>query len=77
VEDLAAGCADILTHAVPGLITLLKNENPTVRGDAASLLGTIGNGSAKEPVSTLLNDENPAVRGVARIALGELEQRRA
>jgi HEAT repeat protein len=77
VEELAAGRADILRHAVPGLITLLKNENPTIRGDAASLLGTIGDVSAKEHVSDLLNDENPAVRSVARIALEEIEERGA
>lgn len=74
VEELAPDYAAILKHAVPGLITLLSNENPTVRGDAASLLGTIGDASARESLSALLEDENAAVREVARIALEELDE---
>jgi hypothetical protein len=73
VEEMAPGHAAILKCAMPGLITLLSNENPTVRGDAASLLGTIGDASARDPLSALLEDENAAVREVARIALEELE----
>lgn len=71
VEDLS-GRRDILGHAVPGLLGLLTNGNPTVRGDAASLLGTIGDISVKEQVAELLKDENAAVREVARIALEDM-----
>ena len=74
VEELASEHAAILRHAAPGLITLLSNGNPTIRGDAASLLGTIGDASARDPLSALLEDGNAAVREVARIALEELEQ---
>lgn len=77
VEELSAGHGDILSHAVPGLIRLLTHENPTVRGDAASLLGTIGDVSARESLSALLDDEHAAVRDVVRIALEEMEQREA
>lgn len=74
VEEMAADHAEIMKHAMPGLIRLLKHENPTVRGDAASLLGTIGDVSARESLSALLDDEHAAVRDVVRIALEELEQ---
>lgn len=73
VEDLAER-RDILGHAVPGLLELLTNGNPTVRGDAASLLGTIGDVSVKDRLEMLLHDGNAAVREVARIALEELGQ---
>lgn len=71
VEDLAER-SDILGHAVPGLLGLLADGNPTVRGDAASLLGTIGDVSAKERVEALLKDENAAVREVAKLALEDI-----
>ncbi len=72
VEELSLGYRPVLRHAVPGLIGLLGNGNPTVRGDAASLLGTIGDRSTKGPLEALLGDPNAAVREVARLALEEL-----
>ncbi len=72
VEELAAGHTHALRDAVPGLIELLKNANPTVRGDAASLLGTIRDASSRDAVEALLKDGNAAVRDVARIALDEI-----
>lgn len=75
VEELVRGRRNVLNGAVPGLIALLESANPTVRGDAASLLGTIGHLSAKQPLQALLQDANDAVRTVARIALEEFGER--
>jgi len=72
VEELAQGERDKLKSAVPGLIALLKDGNPTVRGDAASLLGTIGDETARMALAGLLNDGNEAVRMMAKMALEEL-----
>ena len=76
VEELRER-TDITRHAIPGLLALLKNDNPTVRGDAASLLGTIGEPSVRDRLEPLLQDENPAVREVAGMALEELKGRPA
>lgn len=74
VEELADGHREVLRHAVGGLIVLLKHDNPTIRGDAASLLGTIGDVSARGPLTAMLQDGNPAVRDVVQLALEELGQ---
>jgi hypothetical protein len=45
VEELAEGHRVELRAAVPGIINLLKHDNPTIRGDAASVLRYQGSGS--------------------------------
>jgi HEAT repeat protein len=72
VEELAAEHRDQLRIAVPGLIELLGSENPTVRGDAANLLGLIGDPSAIEGLRRLQEDPNPAVREIIDDALHEI-----
>jgi HEAT repeat protein len=58
---------------VPGLIDLLKHGNPTIRGDAASVLAIIKDRSAKPALSGSLEDEHQGVREAAREALDEIE----
>lgn len=72
VEELAAGHGSELRAAVPGLIELLNHENPTVRGDAASVLGTIKDGSARAALEACLQDSHPGVREAARDALADI-----
>jgi HEAT repeat protein len=43
-----------------------------MRGDAASLLGTIRDGSARASLELLLHDSHPGVREAAREALADL-----
>jgi hypothetical protein len=69
VEELAAEHEDELRAAVPGLIALLKHGNPTIRGDAASVLGTIKDVSARKALEASLHDIHPGVREAARDAL--------
>jgi len=72
VEELAKEHRQALAFAVPGLLVLLGNENPTIRGDAANVLGIIGDRSARHALRELQNDANPAVREIAEDALREM-----
>jgi HEAT repeat protein len=74
VEELAKDHRQALAVAVPGLITLLRHENPTLRGDAANVLGIIGGRAAREALLDLQRDSNAAVREIAEDALVELER---
>jgi HEAT repeat protein len=73
VEELAHDHAKELRTAVPGIIELLKHENPTIRGDAASVLGTIRDPSALDALRARLDDSHPGVREIASDALSEME----
>lgn len=73
VEELAAQQENGLRAAVPGLLELLRHSNPTARGDAASVLGTIGDPSTRTALEARLDDGHPGVREAAREALLELE----
>ncbi len=72
VEELVKKQPHQLAVAVPGLIELLKHQNPTIRGDAASLLGTIKDLSSRAALEACLEDVHPAVREAARDALREI-----
>ncbi len=74
VEELAKERRNGLAGAVPGLIALLGNESPTVRGDAAALLGTIGDPLAQPELEARLQDTHPGVREAAREALDEMSR---
>ena len=74
VEELVKGHREILGEAVPGLIRLLDNENPTIRGDGANILGLIGDRSSLEALRNLCSDEHPIVREIARDILRDFER---
>ena len=74
VEDLAKGHRQILGKAVPGLVKLLRHENPTIRGDAANVLGVIQDASAMEALNNLRFDEHATVREIVQDILKESEQ---
>ena len=74
VEELAREERQILGAAVPGLLRLLAHENPTIRGDAANVLGIIGDRSVQEQVRRLLEDENDSVREIAKEVLQDLDR---
>ena len=73
VEELVAEHREELKEAVPGIIELLRHENPTMRGDAASVLGIIKDPAAINALRVCLHDDHPGVREVARDALSEIE----
>jgi HEAT repeat protein len=72
VEELAGEHTTQLRNAVPGIIELLKHENPTIRGDAAYVLGIIKDRSAREALVACLHDSHQSVREVANDALAQI-----
>jgi HEAT repeat protein len=72
VEELARDRRTELSAAVPGIVALLVNDNPTIRGDAAFVLGIIGDRGAKEALQACLKDGHAGVREAAREALEEI-----
>jgi len=72
VEELAKEHRQALAVAVPGLLALLGDENPTIRGDTANVLGIIGDRSARDALRERQKDTNPAVREIAEDALREM-----
>jgi HEAT repeat protein len=73
VEELVVEHRKELSAAVPGTIGLLAQESPTIRGDAASVLGIIKDASAIDALRICLHDSHPGVREVARDALDAIE----
>ena len=75
VEELVEDHREDLRAAVPGIIKLLKHENPTIRGDAASVLGMIKDPTAIDALLACLQDDHPGVREAAQDALLEMERK--
>jgi len=73
-EELARDHQEALGGAVPGLVTLLGHENPTIRGDAANVLGIIRDRSALEALQNLRADEHPIVRAIVQDILQDIER---
>lgn len=71
VEELAKDHRSALAVAVPGLVALLGHTNPTIRGDAANVLGMIGGPAARKALRELRHDTNAAVREIAADALAD------
>jgi HEAT repeat protein len=62
-----------VVKAIPHIIPLLKGQNPVVRGDAAYLLGLIGNKHVIPVLSGLINDDDINVRMIAQEAIEEIK----
>lgn len=58
-----------LDVAVPYLLPLLQEQDPSLRGDTADLLGQIGAPGSTEALRALLSDDNVDVREMAQDAL--------
>ena len=62
------------THeAVPSILPLLKDQNPVIRGDAANLLGIIGDAQTIPFLEELMTDEDQNVRIIAKEAIDEIQ----
>ncbi len=75
VETLQAENGNNIIEAIPGIAGLLKDPNPTIRGDAAYLLGIIGHKNAILFLEDAVSDQNKMVRETVREALSEIKNR--
>ena len=66
IEELHKTRPDEVRKALPSLLPLLGNESPTVRGDAAYLVGLIGDEEDRVVLKSLLNDPNHQVAEMVR-----------
>ncbi len=66
IEELANERPEDVKLAIPSLMELIKDENPTVRGDAAYLISIIGDEEDIEKLKPLLNDPNPQIAEIMR-----------
>ncbi|MDH4028969.1 MAG: HEAT repeat domain-containing protein [Nitrospirota bacterium] len=73
VETLLEEHGDDIFSAIPGIAALLKDTNPTIRGDAAHLLGIIGHEDALPFLRDAVNDEHYLVRETVEEAIEEIK----
>lgn len=69
VETLKKEDPENIHTAIPNILPLLKNSHPVIRGDAAYLLGIIGNKDAISLLAEAINDENADVRLIVKEAI--------
>ena len=72
MEELKKIAPDHVTLAQGHLMPLLDHADAVVRGDAANLIGIIGDRASLPRLKTLLEDENSSVRIIAREAVQEI-----
>jgi hypothetical protein len=73
LEELKKSDPGNVRSAQKHLMPLLDHADAVVRGDAANLIGIIGDKNSLPRLKTLLEDENGSVRLIAREAVWELE----
>ncbi|MEW5949396.1 MAG: thioredoxin family protein [Thermodesulfobacteriota bacterium] len=74
IESLQQTAPGRIPRLVPGLIKLLDSDMVNIRGDAAFMLGKIGDPRAIEPLRRLVPEEqNPDILEIAREALDSLQ----
>jgi HEAT repeat protein len=72
VESLRKEDPENIAKAVPPLLPLLKAEAPVIRGDAAYLLGVIGNRDVVPFLNEIIDDADMNVRMIAREAIEDI-----
>ena len=63
-EELAVIRPLEISLAIPSLLPLLQEQNPILRGEAATILGIIGSMDALKQLKKLENDPDPQVREI-------------
>jgi len=75
VEILMTEDINNILKALPGIVEALHNPHPTIRGDAAYLLGIIGHENALPFLLEAVNDENELVRETAIESIEAIKSR--
>ena len=74
LETLKKEEPEKVKKAVPPILPLLKDQNPVVRGDAAYLLGIIGDKNAIPFLKEIENAEDVNVRLIVKEALDDIQK---
>jgi hypothetical protein len=69
LEEIGTHRPELVRRAYPYLVTLLSHQDPNRRGDAAFLLGLIGDAKVLERLEPLAEDGTPEVAEAAREAI--------
>jgi HEAT repeat protein len=72
IETLRAESENV-EKAVPYILPLLRDENPVTRGDAAYLLGVIGDKDTIPYLEEMLNDKDSNVSLIAKEAIDDIK----
>ena len=73
IETLSVEDPENVSKAIPSLLPLLKDHDPIRRGDAAHILGMIGNKDAIPFLKEIENDEDENVRTIVKEAIEEIQ----
>ena len=74
VEILMEEDLESIISAIPSIAKLLKDENPTIRGDAEHLLGSIGQEDALPYLSAISDEKSALVRETIEEAIEEINE---
>jgi hypothetical protein len=72
LEILNKEAGEHIHEAVPSVLPLLKDQNPVIRGDAANLLGIIGDTQTIPFLEELMTDEDQNVRIIAKESIDDI-----
>ena len=72
VETLIEEESNRIYAVIPAIARVLQNSNPTIRGDAAYLLGIIGHKDALTFLADVSNDKHELVRQTVQEAIEEI-----
>lgn len=75
LETLIHEDAENVKKTVPQIVSLLKDENPVIRGDAANILGIIGSSDVIPSLRELSTDGNENVRIIAKESIEDIQAR--
>lgn len=73
IETLKKEDSDNILKAVPSILQFLNDRNPVIRGDAAHLLGIIGDKDAIPFLEEIKNDNDANVRIIAEEAIEDIK----
>lgn len=73
-EDLALLQPEALQLAIPSLKKVLEEAEPLYRGEALSLLGTVGSEEARHLIRLYVDDDDQQVREMVALLLEEFDE---
>jgi HEAT repeat protein len=74
IEALREIHREEIVRIIPEIAALLRNPNPTIRADAAYLLGVIGHRDAIPYLKEAEGDDNGQVRAIIRESLEDIQE---